>query len=144
MFTYSVGTDNAITAYNGESMNCTVEEVEYEYENAEDFVGNWVAKKEVLDWNFSLKADGTFELSAVEGDKKVESKDGAWEIYGYYLMLRNEHCLQSDKCTKSIHGQLQTGPIDRETGKISGFSFIHFDTDTPKIPTSFDAPENKE
>lgn len=144
VYTYSVGSDNTISLAKDAALNCTVEKKDYEYENPKDFIGNWVAKKEGLDWNFSLKADGTFELSAVEGDKKVESKDGAWEIYGYYLMLRNEHCLQSDKCTKSIHGQLQTGPIDRETGKISGFSFIHFDTDTPKIPTSFDAPENKE
>ena len=144
VYTYSVGSDNTISLAKDAALNCTVEKKDYEYENPKDFIGNWVAKKEGLDWNFSLKADGTFELSAVEGDKKVESKDGAWEIYGYYLMLRNEHCLQSDKCTKSIHGQLQTGPVDRETGKISGFSFIHFDTDTPKIPTSFDAPENKE
>ena len=144
VYTYSVGSDNTISLAKDAALNCTVEKKDYEYENPKDFIGNWFAKKEGLDWNFSLKADGTFELSAVEGDKKVESKDGAWEIYGYYLMLRNEHCLQSDKCTKSIHGQLQTGPIDRETGKISGFSFIHFDTDTPKIPTSFDAPENKE
>ena len=37
--------------------------------------------------------------------------------------------------------EVQTGPIDRETGKISGFSFIHSDSNTPAIPTSFDAPE---
>ena len=144
LFNHSVGTDNTITKISGGTLNCTVEGIEYEYEKAEDFVGNWVTKKEGLDWSFSLKADGAFELSAFEGDKKVESKDGAWEIYGYYLMLRNEHCMHSDKCSKYVHGQLQTGPVDRETGKISGFSFIHNDPDTPHIPTSFDAPEYKE
>jgi hypothetical protein len=40
-----------------------------------------------------------------------------------------------------MYGQLQTGTVDRETGKISGFSFAHHDKDTPRIPTSFEAPE---
>jgi len=144
MFTYSVGTDNTISASNGEStvtMNCNVESVEYEYENARDFVGEWQAKKDGIDWEFSIKADGTYEISGFEGSKNVEAKNGVWEIYGYHLMMRNIGCLHPNECTTSIHGQLQAGTIDRETGKISGFSFIHHDPDTPKIPTSFEAPE---
>jgi len=46
--------------------------------------------------------------------------------------------------TTSMYGQLQTGTVDRETGKISGFSFAHHDKDTPRIPTSFEAPEYDE
>jgi len=144
MFTYSVGTDNTISASNGEStvtMNCNVDSVEYEYENARDFVGEWQAKKDGIDWEFSIKADGTYEISGFEGSKNVEAKNGVWEIYGYHLMMRNIGCLHPNECTTSIHGQLQAGTIDRETGKISGFSFIHHDPDTPKIPTSFEAPE---
>ncbi len=144
MFTYSVGTDNTISASNGEStvtMNCNVESVEYEYENARDFVGEWHAKKDGIDWEFSIKADGTYEIFGFEGSKNVEAKNGVWEIYGYHLMMRNIGCLHPNECTTSIHGQLQAGTIDRETGKISGFSFIHHDPDTPKIPTSFEAPE---
>ena len=140
MFTYSVGTDNTITAYNGESVNCTVAEIEYEYEKAEDFVGEWVATKDGLNWTFTLKADGTSKLEAFEGTKLVELKSGIWEIYGYYMVINNNMFLTSDRTT-SMYGQLQTGPVDRETGKISGFSFIHNDPDTPHIPTSFDAPE---
>ena len=87
MFSYSVGTDNKITAYNGESMNCMVEEVGYEYENAEDFVGEWVATKDGIDWTFTLKADGTSKLEAVEDTKKVEYKAGTWEVYGYYMVI---------------------------------------------------------
>ncbi len=140
MYLYSVGTDNSITsAQDGsEAMNCTVEASEYEYEKASDFVGDWGASRDGIDWKFSLKADGTFELSAYEGANQVESKSGDWEIYAYHLMLRNKNCLHSESCTPGIHGQLQTGPIDRETGKISGFSFIHSDSNTPAIPTSFD------
>lgn len=144
MFTYSVGTGNTISASNGEStvtMNCNVESVEYEYENARDFVGEWQAKKDGIEWEFSIKADGTYEISGFEGSKNVEAKNGVWEIYGYHLMMRNIGCLHPNECTTSIHGQLQAGTIDRETGKISGFSFIHHDPDTPKIPTSFEAPE---
>ena len=140
MFTYSVGTDNTITAYNGESVNCTVAEIEYEYEKAEDFVGEWVATKDGLNWTFTLKADGTSKLEAFEGTKLVELKSGIWEIYGYYMVINNNMFLTSGRTT-SMYGQLQTGPVDRETGKISGFSFIHNDPDTPHIPTSFDAPE---
>jgi len=140
MYSYSVGTDNTI-ASDAASMNCKVEAVEYEYEKASDFVGEWQAKKDGIDWEFTLKADGTYELSAFQGNKNVEAKNGVWEIYGYHMMMRNKGCLHPDKCTSSLHGQLQTGPIDKATNKISGFSFIHNDTDTPKIPTSFDAPQ---
>ena len=140
MYAYSVGTDNTI-ASDGATMNCKVEASEYEYEKASDFVGEWQAKKDGIDWEFTLKADGTYELSAFEGNKNVETKNGVWEIYGYHMMMRNKGCLHPDKCTSSLHGQLQTGPIDKATNKISGFSFIHNDTDTPKIPTSFDAPQ---
>ena len=114
--------------------------IEYDYEKAEDFVGEWVASKDGVDWTFTLKADGTSKLEAVEGAKKVEYKAGTWEIYGYYMMINNHTFLRAGSTT-SMYGQLQTGPIDPKTGKISGFSFIHNDTDTPHIPTSFDAPE---
>ena len=144
MYTYSVGTDNKISSSNGETtttMSCDVEASEYEYEKASDFVGEWQAKKDNIDWEFTLKADGTYEISGFDGTKNVESKNGVWEIYGYHLMMRNKGCLHPDKCTTSIHGQLQAGPTDRNTNKISGFSFVHHDPDTPKIPTSFDAPQ---
>ena len=146
MYAYSVGSDNTISSSNGKTtttMNCKVEASEYEYEKASDFVGEWQAQKDGFDWEFSLKADGTYELAAYEGgnSNSVESKSGSWEIYGYHLMMRNTGCQHPDKCTTSIHGQLQTGPIDKATNKISGFSFIHSDPDTPKIPTSFDAPQ---
>ena len=144
MYTYSVGTDNKISSSNGETtttMSCDVEASEYEYEKASDFVGEWQAKKDNIDWEFTLKADGTYEISGFDGTKNVESKNGVWEIYGYHLMMRNKGCLHPDKCTTSIHGQLQAGPTDRNTNKISGFSFVHHDPDTPKIPTSFEAPQ---
>jgi hypothetical protein len=144
MYAYSVGSDNSISSSNGETtttMNCKVEASEYEYEKASDFVGEWQKVDNGIEWNFTLKADGSYELSAFEGKKNVESKSGSWEIYGYQLMMHNKGCLHPEKCTSSIHGQLQTGPIDKATNKISGFSFIHSDPDTPKIPTSFDAPQ---
>ena len=141
LFNHSVGTDNTITKISGGTMNCTVEGIEYEYEKAEDFVGEWVAKKDGLDWTFTLTADGTSKLEAREGTKTVERKTGTWEIYGYYMVIDNNTFLNASSITTAIYGQLQTGPVDRETGKISGFSFIHNDPDTPHIPTSFDAPE---
>lgn len=140
MFTYSVGTDDAITAYNGEKLNCTVEDVEYAYENAEDFVGEWVATRDDINWTFTLNADGTSKLEAVEGTKKVEYKAGTWEVYGYYMVM-NFNTLLNPGSTTSMYGQLQSGTVDRETGKISGFSFVHHDKGTPRIPTSFEAPE---
>ena len=143
MFSYSVGTDNKITAYNGESMNCMVEEVEYEYENAKDFVGEWVATRDDINWTFTLNADGTSKLEAFEGSKRVELKSGTWEVYGYYMVM-DYNTLLNLGSTTSTYGLLQTGPIDRETGKISGFSFIHHDKDTPRIPYSFEAPEYDE
>jgi len=141
LFNHSVGTDNTITKISGGTLNCTVEGIEYEYEKAEDFVGEWVAKKDGLDWTLTLTADGTSKLEAREGTKTVERKSGTWEIYGYYMVIDNNTFLNASSITTAIYGQLQTGPVDRETGKISGFSFIHNDPDTPHIPTSFDAPE---
>lgn len=141
LYNHSVGTDNTITKISGGTLNCTVEGIEYEYEKAEDFVGEWVAKKDGLDWTFTLTADGTSKLEAREGTKTVERKTGTWEIYGYYMVIDNNTFLNASSITTAIYGQLQTGPVDRETGKISGFSFIHNDPDEPHIPTSFDAPE---
>lgn len=140
MFTYSVSTGDTITAYNGERMDCTVEEVEYEYENAEDFVGEWVKTQDGVDWTFTLNADGTSKLEAFEGSKRVELKSGTWEVYGYYMVMDYNTLLRTGSTT-STYGQLQTGTFDPKTGKISGFSFIHHDKDTPRIPYSFEAPE---
>ena len=137
MFNYSVGTDNTITTFKGEIMNCTVKDVEYDYEKAEDFVGEWVATNDGVEWTFSLNADGTSKLEAFEDGEKVEYKSGTWEIYGYYMLINNKMYMHPGS-TPSIYGQLQTGPIDRKTGKISGFSYIHSDPDTPRIPTSFE------
>ena len=142
LFTQSVGTDNTISRFRDDVlMNCTVEGIEYEYEKAEDFVGEWVATKDGLDWTFTLNADGTSKLEAFEGTKKVEHKSGTWEIYGFYMVVDHTKFLNSSSTTSSMYGLLQIGTPDRETGKISGFSFIHHDPDTPHIPTSFDAPE---
>ena len=140
MFTYSVGEDNSMTSYKGEVVNCSASDIEYEYEKAEDIVGEWEQTEDGLNWTFTLNADGTFKLEAFEGTKQVEHKSGIWEIYGYYMVIRNNMYMNSGSAT-SMYGQLQTGPIDLKTGKISGFSFIHNDPDTPHIPTSFDAPE---
>jgi len=140
LFTYSVDSSNTITAYNGESMDCTVEDVEYDYEDAKDFAGEWVATKDGIYWTFTLKADGTSKLEAFEGSKRVELKSGTWDVYGYYMMIHNNTFLHTGSTT-SMYGQVQTGTRDPETGKINGFSFIHNDPDTPHIPTSFDAPE---
>lgn len=140
LFTYSVSTDNAISTYNDVRMDCSVEDVEYDYEDAKDFVGEWVATKDGIYWTFTLKADGTSKLEAFEGSKRVELKSGTWEVYGYYMMIHNNTFLHTGSTT-SMYGQVQTGTRDPETGKISGFSFIHHDKDTPRIPYSFEAPE---
>jgi hypothetical protein len=140
MYTYSVGTDNTIAPMDGAAMNCNVETSEYEYEKASDFVGEWQAIENGVEWEFSIKADGTFELVAFEANKNVDIKAGFWDVYGNQLVLKNNGCLHLDQCT-SIHGQVQPGTVDPSTGKISGFSFIHNGTDTPKVPVSFEAPQ---
>lgn len=141
MYTYSVGTDNAITLTDGTAMGCNVEDFEYDYEVPSDYIGDWQAEKDGIDWEFVLRADGSYKITAFEGTKQVEAKQGVWEIYGCYMVMFNKACMRPDNCTTSIYGQMQTGTVDHETGKISGFSFIHSDTGSPKIPTSFDAPE---
>ena len=50
MYTYSVGTDNSIAPSDGAAMSCNVESSEYEYEKASDFVGEWQASKDGIDW----------------------------------------------------------------------------------------------
>ena len=141
MYSYSVGTDKTIVASDGKSMSCKVESSSDEYQKADDFVGEWTAAVDGINWEFKINAAGTYELTAFENNKNVEVKKGAWEIYGSQLMMRNQGCLHPEKCTTSIHGKLQKGTYNKETGKLDGFSFIHSDTDTPKIPTSFEAPE---
>lgn len=137
LYTYSAGTD--YITIGEKKLSCEVDAVSYEYEDASDFVGKWFATKDGIEWNFELRSDGKYELVAFDGDETVEMKSGVWEIYGYHLMMRNTGCLDSKPCTPSIHGQVQTGTLDQETGKISGFSYLHKDPDTPKIPTSFES-----
>lgn len=137
LYTYSAGTD--YITIGEKKLSCEVDAVSYEYEDASDFVGKWFATKDGIEWNFELRSDGKYELVAFDGDETVEMKSGVWEIYGYHLMMRNTSCLDSKPCTPSIHGQVQTGTLDPETGKISGFSYLHKDPDTPKIPTSFES-----
>ena len=137
LYTYSAGTD--YITIGEKKLSCEVDAVSYEYEDASDFVGKWFATKDGIEWNFELRSDGKYELVAFDGDETVEMKSGVWEIYGYHLMMRNTSCLDSKPCTPSIHGQVQTGTLDQETGKISGFSYLHKDPDTPKIPTSFES-----
>ncbi|MBR2211262.1 MAG: hypothetical protein IJ896_07340 [Fibrobacter sp.] len=139
MFSYSVKTNNTILAADGSTMECTVQDNEYPYEKAADYVGEWVATKDGYEWTFTINANGTYKLEAIKGSTKAEIKTGVWDIYGFYMVMVNQACLTSN-CTPGIYGQLQTGPIDLKTGKISGFSFIHHDTDEPMIPNSFDAP----
>ena len=137
LYTYSAGTD--YITIGEKKLSCEVDAVSYEYEDASDFVGKWFATKDGIEWNFELRSDGKYELVALDGDEAIEMKSGVWEIYGYHLMMRNTSCLDSKTCTPSIHGQVQTGTLDPETGKISGFSYLHKDPDTPKIPTSFES-----
>lgn len=137
LYTYSAGTD--YITIGEKKLSCEVDAVSYKYEDASDFVGKWIATKDGIEWNFELRSDGKYELVAFDGDETVEMKSGVWEIYGYHLMMRNTSCLDSKPCTPSIHGQVQTGTLDQETGKISGFSYLHKDPDTPKIPTSFES-----
>ena len=137
LYTYSAGTD--YITIGEKKLSCEVDAVSYDYEDASDFVGKWFATKDGIEWNFELRSDGKYELVAFDGDETVEMKSGVWEIYGYHLMMRNTSCLDSKPCTPSIHGQVQTGTLDPETGKISGFSYLHKDPDTPKIPTSFES-----
>ena len=137
LYTYSAGTD--YITIGEKKLSCEVDAVSYKYEDASDFVGKWFATKDGIEWNFELRSDGKYELVAFDGDETVEMKSGVWEIYGYHLMMRNTSCLDSKPCTPSIHGQVQTGTLDQETGKISGFSYLHKDPDTPKIPTSFES-----
>ncbi len=45
MFSYSVGTDSTIKLNNGAAINCTVKDVEDNYENDANLVDEWAAKK---------------------------------------------------------------------------------------------------
>ena len=131
MFAYSVGTDQTITTMEGKSMSCGIDSKEITYQKSSDFVGEWQKLDNGVEWNFSLKADGTYELDAFEKNKNVEVKSGLWEIYGNQMMMRNKGCLHPESCTATIHGVIEK--------TSDGFKFSHSDPDTPKIPTSFDA-----
>ena len=77
-----------------------------------------MATRDDINWTFTLNADGTSKLEAVEGTKKVEYKAGTWEVYGYYMVM-NFNTLLNPGSTTSMYGQLQTGTVDRETGVLS-------------------------
>ncbi|MBR6449288.1 MAG: hypothetical protein IKS96_05005 [Fibrobacter sp.] len=134
MFGYTVGTDNTITSTGSDAkaMSCTVKNLgDITYPEGNKIVGEWQALDNGIEWQFTLKADGTYELAAFENNKNIEAKTGIWEIYGNQLMMRNKGCMNTDKCTTSIHGEVKS--------EANGFSFKHSDPDTPKIPTAFEA-----
>ena len=133
MYAYSVGTDNTIAPSDGKSMNCSVSAKEYKYQKASDFVGEWQSLQDGIEWEFSIKASGVYEIRAFKNNENVEAKTGIWEIYGNQLMMRNKGCLHRESCTTSIHGAAEV--------KSNGFEFKHSDPDSPKIPTSFEATQ---
>jgi hypothetical protein len=143
MYTYSVGTDNTISTMDGKSMSCNVTEMtDVVYQDSKKFVGEWQALKDGVDWTFTLKADGSYELLAFENNVTVELKKGSWSIYGNELLMHNEVCLdRTDRksCTPYIYGKLEAGSVSG--GQLEGFTFSHSDPDTPKIPTSFEAQQ---
>lgn len=133
MFGYTVGTDNTITSTrsNAKAMSCTVKDLgDIAYQEKNKIVGEWQALDSGIEWQFTIKADGTYELAAFEKNKNIEAKSGVWEIYGNQLMMRNRGCLNKS-CTTSIYGEIES--------KSNGFSFKHSDPDTPKIPTAFES-----
>jgi len=131
MFAYSVGTNQTIATMDGKSMSCGVESKDVTYQKSSDLVGEWQALNSGIEWEFTLKANGTYDLSAFENNKNVESKSGVWEIYGDQLMMRNKGCLHPDKCSTSTHGVIEK--------TSDGFKYYHSDSDTPKIPKSFES-----
>jgi len=134
MYAYSVGTDNTIAKMDGKnSMSCSVSAKEYKYQKASDFVGEWQSLQDGIEWEFSIKAAGEYEIRAYKNNQNVEAKTGIWEIYGNQLMMRNKGCLHRESCTTSIHGAAEV--------KSNGFEYKHSDPDTPKIPTSFEATQ---
>ena len=131
MFAYSVGTNQTIATMDGKSMSCGIDSKEVAYQKSSDFVGDWQGFDNGIEWEFTLKANGTYDLSAFENNKNVESKSGVWEIYGDQLMMRNKGCLHPDKCSTSTHGVIEK--------TSDGFKYYHSDSDTPKIPKSFES-----
>ena len=114
-------------------MNCTVKDKSVTAVKKTDLVNEWQTLDNGINWTFDIKADGTYELLAFENNKNVEGKSGLWELYGDQLMMRNRGCMNPDKCTISIHGSVSV--------KSNSLEFKHTDPDTPKIPTSFEAPQ---
>ncbi|MBQ2560853.1 MAG: hypothetical protein II565_09760 [Fibrobacter sp.] len=133
MFSYQVGEDNTIASSKGKAMNCTVKDKSVTAVKKTDLVNEWQTLDNGINWTFDIKADGTYELLAFENNKNVEGKSGLWELYGDQLMMRNRGCMNPDKCTISIHGSVSV--------KSNSLEFKHTDPDTPKIPTSFEAPQ---
>ncbi len=134
MFGYTIGTDNTITSTrsNAKAMSCTIKDLgDITYQEKNKIVGEWQALDNGIEWQFTIKADGTYQLAAFENNKNIEAKSGVWEIYGNQLMMRNRGCLNKDACTTSIYGEIES--------KSNGFSFKHSDPDTPKIPTAFES-----
>ena len=135
LYTYQVGSDNSIssTKSNAKSMSCNVDDKNVKYQKASDVVGEWQTLNDGIEWEFSLKNDGSYELVAFENNKNVEAKSGFWEIYGDQLMMRNKGCLHPQECSTAIHGAVEV--------KSDRLNFDHSDPDTPKIPKSFEAPQ---
>ena len=134
MYSYSVGTDKTIVSSDGKSLSCEVNDIaNLVYQDAKKYVGDWQTLTDGIEWQFSIKADGTYELTAFKNNGNVEAKNGVWEFYGNQLIMRNKGCLHPDKCTSAIHGVAEM--------KSNGFDFKHSDPDTPKIPTSFEATQ---
>lgn len=135
LYTYLVGSDNTIssTKSSAKSMSCNVETKDVKYQKASDVVGEWQTLKDGIEWEFTIKNDGLYELVAFENNKNVEAKSGSWEIYGDQLLMRNRGCLHPDGCTTAIHGVVEV--------KSDRLNFDHSDPDTPSIPKSFEAPQ---
>lgn len=134
MYTYLVGTDDSMTGSNNKALSCTVKEREAASVDKSKLVQNWQGTEGGVSWDFYIKSNGEYTLKAYEGNKNVEHKGGSWELYGDFLMMRNQGCLDPKKCTACIKGEVKDLTAD-------GFKFKHTDPDTPTIPYTWVLPE---
>jgi hypothetical protein len=115
-----------------DEQECTSEEFKIAKVKEADLADNWYSydKELKLDWNFVLKANGTFDLEG-RSNEPEQKKAGRWSLYGDVLLLRSESCLDPKTCETFVMGNIE----DFEKGK--GFTYKHTSEEIPPMPTEW-------
>ncbi len=119
----------------GENFECEKSSFDFDGISRDSIAGEWVADADGVDWSLNLKKSGEYALDATRGRDSEDIREGAWDVYGDILLLKNTTCKSPSKCAKSVKGAIEGFDPQK------GFTYGHADASSPAMPKDWTVPQ---